>query len=69
MGDRYFIDSSGERAAVDGRGGPSTNYTYVYDIKGKGEFRLVIKYRPYGFTSPVGGQVLVQTVTGPPFTL
>jgi hypothetical protein len=69
MGDRYFIDSNGERAAVDGRGGASTNYTYVYDIKGKGEFRLVVKYRPYGFKYPVGGQVLVQTVTGPPFTL
>jgi hypothetical protein len=67
--DRYFIDSSGQRAAVDGRGGASTNYTYVYEIKGKGEFRLVVKYRPYGFKNPVGGQVLVQTVTGPPFTL
>ena len=67
--DRYFIDSNGERAAVDGRGGASTSYTYVYEIKGKGEFRLVIKYRPYGNTFPSGGQVLTQTVTGPPFTL
>jgi len=67
--DRYFIDSTGERAAVDGRGGASTNYTYVYDIKGKGEFRLVVKYRPYGNSYPSGGQVLTQTVTGPPFTL
>jgi hypothetical protein len=67
--DRYFIDSTGQRAAVDGRGGASTNYTYVYDIKGKGEFRLVVKYRPYGNSYPSGGQVLTQTVTGPPFTL
>jgi hypothetical protein len=68
-GYRYFIDSNGERASVDISGGFDTKYTYECIIKGKGEFRLVVEYRPYGFTSPIGGEVLVQTVTGPPFTL
>jgi len=68
-GSTRFIDSSGESASFDGTGGASTNYTIVFTLSGKGVFKLQKDYYPYGFTSPVGGQVLKQTVTGPPFTL
>ena len=68
-GSTRFIDSSGESASFDGRGGASTNYTIVCTLSGKGVFKLQKDYYPYGFTSPIGGQVLKQTVTGPPFTL
>jgi hypothetical protein len=68
-GSTRFIDSSGESASFDGTGGASTNYTIVFTLSGKGVFKLQKDYYPYGFTSPIGGQVLKQTVTGPPFTL
>ena len=64
-----FIDSNGESAYFTGTGGISTNYTRVYTLSGKGVFKLQQDYYPYGFTSPIGGQILKQTVTGPPFTL
>ena len=66
---RYFIDSNGKDASYSAEGGADTNYTTVCSLSGKGVFKLVIEYYPYGQTSPIGGQVLKQTVTGPPFTL
>ena len=38
-------------------------------INSKGVFRLQIKYYPYGFTSPIGGEVLEQIVVSDIFTL
>ena len=66
---RYFIDSNGKDANYSAEGGAGTNYTTVCSLSGKGVFKLVIEYYPYGFTSPIGGEILKQTVTGPPFTL
>ena len=68
-GSTRFIDSSGESASFGGSGGAGTNYTIVCTLSGKGVFKLQKDYYPYGFTSPIGGQILKQTVTGPPFTL
>jgi len=67
--DDPFIDSNGERVSADISGGIDTKYTYKCIINSQGTFRLVVVYVPYGYTFPVGGKVLEQTVTGPPFTL
>jgi len=67
--DRYFEDANGNRASANVEGGIDTKYTNLCQISGKGTFKLVVKYTPYGYTSPPNGQVLIQTVTGPPFTL
>jgi len=52
-----------------GSGGVSTNYTNEIIINKLGSFRLQVDYRPYGFTSPTGGEVLVQTILSDVFTL
>jgi len=52
-----------------GSGGVSTNYTNEIIINKLGSFRLQVDYRPYGFTSPTGGEVLVQTILSNVFTL
>ena len=49
--------------------GSDTRYTQSCTVSQLGVIRLVIEYYPYGFTSPVGGEVLKQTVTSSPFTL
>ena len=52
-----------------GSGGVSTNYTNEIIINKLGSFRLQVDYRPYGFTAPTGGEVLVQTILSDVFTL
>ena len=49
--------------------GPSTNYTLEVEPNALGGFRLQVKYRPYGFTSPPNGEVLTQTILSEVFTL
>ena len=68
-GSIILIDSNNQRVNISGGSGVDTNYTNRYYVNTSGVFRLVVDYYPYGFTSPVGGQALKQTVTGPPFTL
>jgi hypothetical protein len=65
----YFLDSDGDKASSSRLVDTQTRYTYEYTLTGKGVFKLIVKYRPYGLKSPVNGQVLTQTVVGPPFTL
>jgi hypothetical protein len=50
-------------------GGVSTNYTNEITINQLGSFRLQVQYRPYGFTSPINGEVLTQTILSDVFTL
>jgi len=50
-------------------GGVSTGYTNEITINQLGSFRLQVQYRPYGFTSPINGQVLTQTILSDVFTL
>ena len=69
QGTVQYLNSNGEIAASSCLGGIDTKYTNECTLSGKGVFKLQIEYYPYGFTSPIGGQVLKQTVTGPPFTL
>ena len=49
--------------------GSDTRYTQSCTVSQLGVIRLVIEYYPYGFTSPIGGEVLKQTVMSSPFTL
>ena len=69
QGPIQYLNSNGEIAAYSCLGGIDTKYTNECTLSGKGVFKLQIEYYPYGQTYPVGGQVLKQTVTGPPFTL
>jgi hypothetical protein len=69
QGTVQYLNSNGEIAAYSCLGGIDTKYTNECTLSGKGVFKLQIEYYPYGFTSPIGGQELKQTVTGPPFTL
>ena len=49
--------------------GLNTNYTQSCTVSELGVIRLIVDYYPYGFTSPIGGEVLKQGVSSPPFTL
>lgn len=49
--------------------GVNTNYTQSCTVSELGVIRLIVEYYPYGFTSPIGGEVLKQAVGSPPFTL
>jgi hypothetical protein len=49
--------------------GGDTKFTQSCTVSELGVIVLVIEYYPYGFTSPIGGEILKQTVTSPPFTL
>lgn len=49
--------------------GVNTNYTQSCTVSELGVIRLIVEYYPYGFTSPIGGEVLKQAVSSPPFTL
>lgn len=49
--------------------GSNTGYTNLLAVGSLGTFNLMIKYRPYGNTAPKDGEILTQTVLGPPFTL
>jgi hypothetical protein len=52
-----------------GIGGITTNYTNEITLNKLGSFRLQVEYRPYGTTSPIGGEILVQTIISDVFTL
>jgi hypothetical protein len=52
-----------------GSGGASTKYTNLMTVNKLGSFRLQVQYKPYGNTSPIGGEVLVQTILSDVFTL
>ena len=49
--------------------GITTNYTYEIIPNKLGSFRLQVIYRPYGYTSPINGEVLEQTILSEIFTL
>jgi hypothetical protein len=55
--------------SYSGSGGSPTNYTNEITVSGLGSFRLQVLYRPYGFTSPINGEVLTQTIISDVFTL
>ena len=50
-------------------GGIDTNYTYEVTIGRAGQFRLEVRYLPYGWSYPRGGQLLIQTILSEIFTL
>jgi hypothetical protein len=52
-----------------GSGGASTQYTNLMTVNKLGTFRLQVQYKPYGNTSPIGGEILVQTIVSDVFTL
>jgi hypothetical protein len=52
-----------------GSGGASTKYTNLMTVNKLGSFRLQVQYKPYGNTSPIGGEILVQTILSDVFTL
>jgi hypothetical protein len=68
-GPKEIISYDGQFVSFSMVGGIDTKYTNECIIPGKGVFKLQIEYYPYGLTAPIGGQVLTQTVVGPPFTL
>jgi hypothetical protein len=68
-GPKEILSYDGQFVSFSMVGGPNTKYTNECIIPGKGVFKLQIEYYPYGLTAPIGGQVLKQTVIGPPFTL
>jgi len=68
-GDNIIVDLDGYPVPAPKIQGIDYKYTYVYTVNSKGTFNLKISYLPYGYTAPIGGEVLVQTVLSPPFTL
>jgi hypothetical protein len=64
-----ILDNNYDSVPFSSFGGSNTRYTNEMTIKSKGVFRLQIKYYPYGFTSPIGGEVLEQIVVSDIFTL
>jgi hypothetical protein len=52
-----------------GSGGASTQYTNLMTVNKLGTFRLQVQYKPYGNTSPIGGEILTQTIVSDVFTL
>ena len=68
-GDNIIVDLDGYPVPASKIQGIDYKYTYVYTVNSKGTFNLKINYLPYGYTAPIGGEVLVQTVLSPPFTL
>jgi len=69
LGSKILDASTYEVISYNGSGGPSTNYTNEITINKLGSFRLQVQYKPYGNTSPIGGEVLVQTIVSDVFTL
>jgi len=70
VSNRKILDANTyEVVNYSGIGGISTNYTNEITINKLGSFRLQVEYRPYGFTNPIGGEVLVQTILSDVFTL
>jgi len=58
-----------ESVPYSGGGGITTNYTNEWTVSTIGTFRLQIQYYPYGYTSPINGEVLEQTILSEVFTL
>jgi hypothetical protein len=58
-----------ESVNTSGGGGASTKYTNEVIVNRLGSFRLQVQYRPYGFTSPINGEILTQTILSDVFTL
>jgi hypothetical protein len=67
--DKTIVNLNNELVSYSYVGGSDTKYTEVITVNSLGEFKLKINYLPYGYTSPIGGQVLTQTVYSPIFTL
>ena len=63
------VDLNGYTVQYSSRGGDDTNYTSVIIVDSKGTFQLRVQYYPYGYTAPKDGEILMQTVLSPPFTL
>jgi hypothetical protein len=68
-GSKYVVDLNNDLVSYSSGGGNDTKYTNVVTVNSLGSFKLKVEYRPYGYTSPIGGQVLTQTVYSPIFTL
>ena len=64
-----ILDNNYDSVPFNSFGSSSTRYTNEMTINSKGVFRLQIKYYPYGFTSPIGGEILEQIVVSDIFTL
>jgi len=69
INNRVLYAETYEIASYGGSGGASTQYTNLININKLGNFRLQVQYKPYGNTSPIGGEVLVQTIVSDVFTL
>ena len=69
LGGISILDNNYGGVPFNSFGNSSTRYTNQMTINSKGVFRLQIKYYPYGFTSPIGGEVLEQIVVSDIFTL
>jgi hypothetical protein len=69
QGSISILNSNYDTVPFSSFGGSNTRYTNEMTIKSKGVFRLQIKYYPYGFTPPNGGEVLEQIVVSDIFTL
>jgi hypothetical protein len=67
--DRQIVNLNNDLVSYSSSGGADTKYTNVVTVNSLGEFKLKINYLPYGYTSPIGGQVLTQTAYSPIFTL
>jgi hypothetical protein len=69
--DFTFVDAATNNtvSGVNNSGGIDTNYTYETIIGRAGQFKLVVRYLPYGWSYPSGGQLLIQTITSEIFTL
>ena len=68
-GSKYVVDLNNDLVSYSSSGGDDTKYTNVVTVNSLGSFKLRVDYRPYGYTGPIGGQVLTQTVYSPIFTL
>ena len=69
INNRVLYAETYEIASYGGSGGAATQYTNLININKLGNFRLQVQYKPYGNTSPIGGEVLVQTIVSDVFTL
>ena len=68
-GGKFIVNLNNNLVSYSLGGGADTKYTNLVTVNDLGEFKLKVEYRPYGYTAPIGGQVLTQTVYSPIFTL
>lgn len=69
VNNRVLDAATYDNVNFSGSGGDSTQYTNLININKLGSFRLQVQYKPYGNTSPIGGEVLTQTILSEVFTL